>query len=161
MGELVPKLIRTIKTLFRSRNFFFSYKYDITRRLGAQDHVEAKKAFHEIIDQEYFWNRQLLRPFINASVADYILPLMQGFVGQRGFQLLISPHDRPSEAPPEHDADFYLTIISRRSIKRPGLRYLRRGVDENGNVANSVETEQILSSHSDEQGGKVALFVQY
>lgn len=40
---------------------------------------------------------------------------------------------------------FLLTLISRRSIRRAGLRYLRRGIDEDGNVANNVETEQILS----------------
>ena len=156
IGELLPKLIRTTKTLFGSRNFFFSYDYDITRRLGAQEHVEAEKAFYEIADQEYFWNRHLLRHFIDAGTNEYILPLMQGFVGQRGFQLPTSTKGRPPEASAEQDADYHLTIISRRSIKRPGLRYLRRGADEGGNVANSVETEQILSSHD-----KVASFVQY
>ncbi len=39
---------------------------------------------------------------------------------------------------------FDVTLISRRSVKRAGLRYLRRGVDEDGNVANAVETEQML-----------------
>lgn len=46
---------------------------------------------------------------------------------------------RPSEK------QFDVTLISRRSVRRAGLRYLRRGVDEDGNVANAVETEQILS----------------
>ncbi|POS83532.1 hypothetical protein EPUL_004133 [Erysiphe pulchra] len=41
--------------------------------------------------------------------------------------------------------DFLITLISRRSVRRAGLRYLRRGVDENGYTANFVETEQILS----------------
>lgn len=41
--------------------------------------------------------------------------------------------------------DFLLTLISRRSIKRAGLRYLRRGTDDEGCTANTVETEQILS----------------
>jgi hypothetical protein len=45
-------------------------------------------------------------------------------------------------------SNLLLTLISRRSIQRAGLRYLRRGVDNDGNVANSVETEQILSSQS-------------
>lgn len=42
--------------------------------------------------------------------------------------------------------DFLLTLISRRSTKRAGLRYLRRGTDDEGSTANSVETEQILST---------------
>lgn len=43
---------------------------------------------------------------------------------------------------------FLLTLISRRSVARAGLRYLRRGIDQDGNVANNVETEQILCSPS-------------
>ncbi|CAK7205043.1 hypothetical protein SEUCBS139899_007807 [Sporothrix eucalyptigena] len=43
------------------------------------------------------------------------------------------------------EKQFDVTLISRRSVRRAGLRYLRRGVDEEGNVANAVETEQILS----------------
>ncbi|KAF8253597.1 hypothetical protein K440DRAFT_648422 [Wilcoxina mikolae CBS 423.85] len=39
-----------------------------------------------------------------------------------------------------------LTLISRRSTRRAGLRYLRRGVDDQGHTANSVETEQLLST---------------
>lgn len=35
-------------------------------------------------------------------------------------------------------------LISRRSRFRAGTRYLRRGIDEKGKVANYVETEQIL-----------------
>jgi hypothetical protein len=55
-----------------------------------------------------------------------------------------------------------LTLISRRSVKRPGLRYLRRGIDEEGNVANSVETEQILSSAGwDDANSKIYSYLQY
>ena len=60
---------------------------------------------------------------------------------------------------------FFLTLISRRSIDRAGLRYLRRGVDGDGHVANSVETEQILSppswDPSEDGSEKLYSFVQY
>ena len=161
VSDLSPKFIETAKTLFNSRNFFFSYDYDITRRLGTQRNVEAEKAFFDVVDQEYFWNRHLIQPLIDTGADDYVLPLMQGFIGQRGFQLPPEPDERPSEAPPNQDPDFRLTIISRRSVRRPGLRYLRRGVDDTGSVANSVETEQIMSSHNTATGEKVASFVQY
>jgi hypothetical protein len=57
---------------------------------------------------------------------------------------------------------FDITVISRRSIKRAGLRYLRRGIDEDGNVANSVESEQILSPAEAawDPNAKVYSFVQ-
>lgn len=46
------------------------------------------------------------------------------------------------------DPKFLITLISRRFITRPGLRYLRRGIDDEGYTANCVETEQLLSKHS-------------
>lgn len=54
---------------------------------------------------------------------------------------------------------FLLTLISRRSVKRSGLRYLRRGIDDDGHCANTVETEQILSSPN-WWGSKIWSFVQ-
>ena len=42
--------------------------------------------------------------------------------------------------------DYYLmTLISRRSRFRAGTRYKKRGLDEDGRCANSVETEQIFT----------------
>lgn len=49
-----------------------------------------------------------------------------------------------------HDITFSLTLISRRSIYRNGRRYNTRGVDEEGNVANFVETEQIVKTNCDD-----------
>ena len=108
----------------------------------------------------------------------FVLPLMQGFVGQRTFTVNRQP-DKLSEAVDcsgedtvgivdaqrkddsvRQDSKFLITLISRRSIKRPGLRYLRRGVDDFGNTANSVETEQILSKASWEPSEKIYSFTQ-
>ena len=35
-------------------------------------------------------------------------------------------------------------VVSRRSRNRAGLRYQRRGVDDDANVANFVETETLM-----------------
>ena len=40
---------------------------------------------------------------------------------------------------------FDIILISRRSNRRAGTRYYVRGVDDSGDVANFVETEQIVS----------------
>jgi len=42
------------------------------------------------------------------------------------------------------NANVLLYLISRRSRYRAGTRYFRRGIDEDGNVANFNETEQII-----------------
>lgn len=100
---------------------------------------------------------------------------MQGFVGQRTFSIDTASTDPTSKiSGAEEDIDtvletqkghleypsFLLTLISRRSIMRPGLRYLRRGVDDQGHTANTVETEQILSRSSWPETERVYSFTQ-
>lgn len=48
--------------------------------------------------------------------------------------------------PITHDEDTLVdyVIVSRRSRYRAGLRYQRRGIDDDANVANFVETETIM-----------------
>ncbi|GAB1199194.1 hypothetical protein APSETT444_008540 [Aspergillus pseudonomiae] len=165
--ELLPKLLRYTKLLFTSNNFFFAYDYDLTRHIGGQNLAlnNSHLPLHKVVDELYFWNKHLMDPLITVDAHSFVLPLMQGFVGQREFtvattedhrstgpdnpqessegRILGEPHE--SQAPCADKRNFLLTLISRRSVKRPGLRYLRRGVDDEGNTANSVETEQILS----------------
>ncbi|KAE8377857.1 SacI homology domain-containing protein [Aspergillus bertholletiae] len=164
--ELLPKLLRYTKLLFASNNFFFAYDYDLTRHIGGQNLAlsNGHLPLHKVVDDVYFWNKHLMEPFITVDAHSFVLPLMQGFVGQREFTVANTGDGHQPTGPdnPEghilgetyemqasdNDIDkqnFLLTLISRRSVKRPGLRYLRRGVDDEGNTANSVETEQILS----------------
>ncbi|KAG0158488.1 hypothetical protein PDIDSM_6003 [Penicillium digitatum] len=163
--ELLPKLLRYTKLLFASRNFFFAYDYDLTRSLHMQEARKDQLPFHKVVDPLYFWNRHLMNKFIDHGAHGFVLPLIQGFVGQREFTIAGTERKQPSKDSvkieegrilgEKHVAgasetnvskrDYLLTLISRRSVKRPGLRYLRRGVDDEGNTANTVETEQILS----------------
>jgi SacI homology domain len=71
--------------------------------------------------------------------------------------------DKAKELMPQTEKaekEFLLTLISRRSVKRPGLRYLRRGVDDDGYTANTVESEQILSDPEWSAEGNVHSFLQ-
>jgi hypothetical protein len=111
------------------------------------------------------------------------MPIMQGFVGQRHFIVKknFQQHthtevfhslegvlnvdqtqatNKQSTPPTDCKQPFLLTLVSRRSTQRSGLRYLRRGIDDSGNCANTVETEQILSSPTWERCAKYRCFVQ-
>lgn len=115
------------------------------------------------------------------------MPVLQGFVGQRAFVVKRAEPNDPHSAcvvSADHDKDspglehamnhakqglasiggesqdYLLTLISRRSVKRSGLRYLRRGIDDEGNCANAVETEQILSSPDWSTERRIRSFVQ-
>ena len=131
-----------------------------------------------IMRRQFFWNSHLTTSFVEGQHHSFILPIMQGFVGQRAFSLTKEANNpaqtvssevenleevtnaQESATRKESGSDFLITLISRRSIKRPGLRYLRRGVDDEGHTANSVETEQILSKASWAPSEKTYSFTQ-
>ncbi|KAF9885918.1 hypothetical protein FE257_012208 [Aspergillus nanangensis] len=183
MVEFLPKLLRYTRLLFTSHNFFFAYDYDLTRHVGSQDPSwKDYLPLHKAVDELYFWNKHLMAPFIEVDAHHFVLPLMQGFVGQREFTVAITPPQPQETKPPSEERaeglilgdkeeaqsvgvdaqkqNFLLTLISRRSVKRPGLRYLRRGVDDDGNTANSVETEQILSVPDWNSSRKIYSYLQ-
>ncbi|KAL0259600.1 hypothetical protein SLS55_005337 [Diplodia seriata] len=208
-GTLLPKILKTTKLYFSSRSFFFSYDLDLSRSWGKQPETHSSLPLFKLYDPLFFWNRHIIEPFIEAGQNSFVLPVIQGFVGQRVFSVDVASessgatvvgaasepeevvaaqenaaaHRSTSPPPPSrsntksglsqpqvtplsvHSAtkkDFVLTLISRRSVQRAGLRYLRRGIDEDGHVANSVETEQILSPQSwDSADGKIYSFVQF
>jgi len=220
-ATLLPKLLRTTRLLFgSSRSFYFSYDYDITRSFANRGQYHALEVpLHKDVDPLFFWNQNMIQPFIDAGQYSYVLPLMQGFIGQRSFAVEKHPafpecaghgsstalemkemapeSERRSPKPSISDSNtqmdgshdqtscqsisstsenvkhvtshstsmddtrsFLLTLISRRSVKRAGLRYLRRGVDDEGNTANGVETEQILSSSDWSSTSKIFSFLQ-
>jgi phosphatidylinositol 4-phosphatase len=75
----------------------------------------------------------------------FVLTMVLGFVAQQpGLQL------------PGGSA-LSLTLLARRAVARAGTRHWRRGIDAEGNVANFVETEQIMDV---DEGKQVTSFVQ-
>ncbi|XP_065583548.1 phosphatidylinositide phosphatase SAC2-like [Artemia franciscana] len=81
---------------------------------------------------------------------DFFIPIIQGYFETVRVPLFLREEEEVSLDPnmiPMTESvlpSLELTVISRRSRFRCGTRYLRRGVDENGYVANYVETEQII-----------------
>lgn len=187
---LLPKLLRTTQILFgSSRSYFFSYDYDLTRSLAKQprDGVAADDSLYRKVDPMFFWNHHVVQPFIDVGAESLALPLIKGFVGQQTFTVDSQPPQMdevknsvemkdfavttgsnpaspPTEALPVElrpsEKQFDVTVISRRSIKRAGLRYLRRGIDDEGHCANSVETEQILTHKTMAADSKTYSFLQ-
>ena len=70
----------------------------------------------------------------------YILPIMQGYYQISSFNV---PREPVAEEEGDHTVVDYV-VVSRRSRDRAGLRYQRRGVDDEAHVANFVETETIM-----------------
>ncbi|KAI9690360.1 MAG: hypothetical protein M1822_009322 [Bathelium mastoideum] len=179
---LLPKLLRTTRLLLSSNSFFYSYEYDLSHSLWRQPSLGSTAPLFKQFDPLFFWNHHLSMPFVDAGQNSFVLPLMQGFVGQKAFAIqkdtfsgnstvlgavestddvITAPIEESigngiaeqaqnpqsgEDSPNDMSQSFTLTLVSRRSVERAGLRYLRRGIDDGGHAANAVETEQILSS---------------
>jgi len=83
-------------------------------------------------NDEFFWNRHASMSFLNAGLVEFVTPMIKGFVTE--FDVQIKKQEDP----------VHFWLISRLSCKRAGTRYHTRGLDEFGNVANFVETEQVM-----------------
>lgn len=125
-----------------TRSFYFSYSYDISHTL--QHNITAERqalkagtfkaqCTRDDYNSMFVWNNYLLNPFVATvkNAFDWCLPIIHGYVDQA----TISVYGRP----------VYVTIIARRSRIFAGARYLKRGTNDLGYVANDVETEQIVS----------------
>jgi phosphatidylinositol 4-phosphatase len=55
---------------------------------------------------------------------------------------------------------FDFALISKKDVRRPGRRFIVRGIDKEGNVANFVETEHIITVHDQSDTMKVATYIQ-
>ncbi|KAH8360019.1 hypothetical protein KR093_010212 [Drosophila rubida] len=110
-------------------SFYFSFDCDITNNL--QRHEFTADNEQPKPDERFFWNMHMISDILKMNDKTWILPIIQGFV--------------QVEACVIGNDCFTLALVSRRSRHRAGTRYKRRGVDEKGNCANYVETEQILS----------------
>ena len=119
--------------------FYFSYNYDLTNPMQRSPQGETQ---HERADTRFYWNYELYRDLLQQAVdTQWCIPVIQGYIGI--YRVNQGNHFMT------------LALISRRSCERTGTRYNCRGVDDEGNVANFVETEQVL-----EVGSRVYSFVQ-
>ncbi|KAK9864404.1 hypothetical protein WJX84_006665 [Apatococcus fuscideae] len=139
------------------RGLFFSYGADLTltqQRVAilAESPDWVGQPLWKRADTRFFWNRKLALPFMEAGMGDLAIPMLMGSVQQ--MERLQLPGQDPTALEMAT-----LTLIARRSTARAGVRHWRRGADPQGNVANFVETEQLIEFQGPHIG-IVACFIQ-
>ncbi|XP_031625272.1 phosphatidylinositide phosphatase SAC1 [Contarinia nasturtii] len=125
---------QTLNTPF----FYFSYAYDLThtlQRLSALDSNFYESGMAQRADSRFMWNGFLLKDFLTTSLRRFCLPIVHGFISINQVNV--------------NNSTFTWALISRRSVYRAGTRFFRRGIDKNGDCANFVETEQIVTYLND------------
>ncbi|WOK97567.1 phosphoinositide phosphatase SAC3-like [Canna indica] len=121
---------RLLHSVDITKDFFFSYSYKIMRSL--QMNLCDNETGPVIYESMFVWNEFLTRGIRNLlKNTTWTVPLVYGFFKQAKLSLA--------------GENFWLTLIARRSRHFAGTRYLTRGINEKGEVANDVEIEQIIS----------------
>jgi len=97
---------------------------------------------------KFVWNEFLLGNFETRVHSSWVLHIIHGFVSQGDLEVF--------------GRSIFITLIARRSKKYAGTRFLKRGSNSEGDVANEVETEQMvnLAEVQDWNRGSFTSFVQ-
>ena len=95
---------------------------------------------------QYAFNDELLQEFNGIEYSPFKVPCIFGYV------FISSPNFNRSKI------DFIL--ISRKDCRRPGRRFITRGLDREGNASNFVETENIFIQYDSQARMKLATYVQ-
>lgn len=163
-----PRYLKMFQSIDLSSNFYFSYSYDITHTL--QHNLSCpKRIIPNIVDEnehplsqidenvlktslfpkerqvngetqifgirskphrKFVWNSYLLSKVEKELHSDWLLYVTQGFIDQTNVIVF--------------GRSIYITLIARRSCRYAGTRFLKRGANFQGDVANEVETEQMV-----------------
>jgi phosphatidylinositol 3,5-bisphosphate 5-phosphatase len=134
------RFLGILNNLDLTRSFYYSYSYDITRTLQyniSRERDALLKGQPCNVDDDFnsmfVWNNHLLAPaakVLNAPY-DWCRPIIHGYIDQAALSI--------------YGRTAHITIIARRSRHFAGARFLKRGANDLGYVANDVETEQIVS----------------
>lgn len=134
-----------LREIFAMNAFYYSYTYDLTLSLQKFHHTQKDIPMWKRADERFYWNKYLHRDMIENTTNDpatdlspFMIPIILGFVSINNIRY--------------NSRSFDYVLISRRSTRRAGTRYNTRGIDVDGNVANFVETEQIVTTE-DRTGG--------
>ena len=146
--------LNLLKTLLKSGPMYFTYSFDITNSFQRQAQSNHKHPIWRRADDRFFWNKFILSDIIDfangavsgsglrggqqTGVDPFILPVMFGMMRIVQTRIKATP--------------VTFALITRRSRHRAGTRYLTRGIDDQGHVANYNETEQIVVLNDDPRG---------
>lgn len=153
-GRLQMHPCEPLIKLLSNGSFYFSHLYNLSlstqnrymkqtpsNTLDSSQNIQSEALLKA--DNHFIWNASMIKPLYTIlnqqiekverqSVFDsgILLNVICGFIGVSQFRYKGETYE--------------MTIISRVSSKRAGARFLARGIDDEGNVSNFVETEFIL-----------------
>ncbi|KAG6916702.1 hypothetical protein DXG01_005651 [Tephrocybe rancida] len=153
--------------ILSSGSFYYALEspWDLSSRLAIR---LARDASFGAYDERFVWNEYIVRSLLDFRdrldphertdfdrcqfIVNLLLcpPLCCGLIGSQvlAIQGYVGVYTMSLPAPPTNGAPMIATlaVISRLGWKRAGTRFNTRGVDDDGNTANFVETETVFST---------------
>jgi synaptojanin len=162
-----------LQKLLSNGSFYYSTDFDLTNRL--QDRYVVEGSPHRCrdpwpdtarptdtstfdidnFDESFLWNSFMIQPLVQfrsrllpherdkLDASRILTSAIRGFCSTMTIPQSSSPLRATRSGMPS-----YLSVVSRLSCRRAGTRFNARGIDDDGNVANFVETETIFWSPS-------------
>ena len=135
-----------IENIQANKSFYFSFRLDLTKTMQnvlqeltqqadqtqktATGLPDLARLFPNSVDYitKFAFNHVMLAEFSEVQFAPFRVPVIYGFVAI-------------------HSVNFRqnLALISRKDCRRPGRRFIVRGLDKEGAAANFCETEHIIT----------------
>lgn len=146
------KYLQMIKDFLERNPLYFSDSFDLTLSFYQmekcyEDKINNIKNINSVIFpytvNEYCWNYCIADVLDKEGMNEFVFPIINGFFGTYNNN--------------EYETFIQVILIGRKDLRRNGMRFLFRGADQSGNVANFVETEQILITKSRKQREYITL----
>ncbi|KAK9495456.1 SacI homology domain-containing protein [Lipomyces doorenjongii] len=130
----------SLRKLLTDGSFYYSNNFDLTNHMQSRS---VDPTFDiDGFDEAFMWNSYMISELV--TYRSHLQPDEKAALDQSRF-LTSAIRGFAETVPTQIGATpATLTVISRQGCRRAGTRYNARGVDDEGNVANFVETETIL-----------------
>jgi hypothetical protein len=120
-------ILETLKKEIFSFGFYFSFDRDLT--LQSEGYYQQRATATRRPTNSFLWNENMLNNMMemaNEKKCEWCIPVVQGYYGK--FNVKVG------------EVDISYELICRRAKNRSGTRFYSRGIDENGNCSNFIET---------------------
>ncbi|SMN18591.1 similar to Saccharomyces cerevisiae YOR109W INP53 Polyphosphatidylinositol phosphatase, dephosphorylates multiple phosphatidylinositols [Maudiozyma saulgeensis] len=134
-----------VRKLMSNGSFYYSNDFDLTSTLQNRGFKNEESVNDDTMEEEYMWNSFLMEEVL--AYRDRLDSHTKHILDNERFLTTVIRGFAETFVTYIKRLKIGLTVISKQSWKRAGTRFNARGIDDDGNVANFVETELIMYSN--------------
>lgn len=144
-NEVLPKHpCQDVRKLMSNGSFYYSNDFDLTATLQKRG-FRNYSVSTDTVQEEYMWNSFLMDEII--AFRDRLDSRAKEILDNERFLTTVIRGFAETFVTYIKSLKIALTVVSKQSWKRAGTRFNARGIDDEANVANFVETELLMYSN--------------